>query len=207
MTGRFRSGSPPKNVSSEGSRDARDRARAQSSPRPSRPSRGSSCRQTCCSRRDRPGSSSRRRSCTGAWSSRVTLSSEVSFLTAEKYLSSASRSNARSGHQEAVLRQQRQSSRSSSLTGHTDAPVAKRSRNSVTSGDTSSCASLSVFIRNTSFRSGSGTRTLKMDGCICSISSVYATDRRRLDSRGCNGDSILRNSSRGSLKRSRIRRS
>ena len=51
----------------ECSRDARDRARAQSSPQPSRPSRASSCRQTCCNRRDRPGSSSRTRSCTAAW--------------------------------------------------------------------------------------------------------------------------------------------
>ena len=113
----------------------------------------------------------------------VTLSSDVSFLTAEKYWSSASRSNARSGTRKPFSDSSASASRSSSLTGQTGAPVAKRSRNSVTSGETRSCASLRVFIRNTSFRSGSGTRTLKMEGCIrlnqCRLSNRQAYDLLR----------------------------
>ena len=41
-----------------------------------------------------------------------------------------------------------------------------RSSSAATSGDTTSCASVSVFIRNTSSRLGSGTRRLNMEDCI-----------------------------------------
>ena len=45
-------------------------------------------------------------------------------------------------------------------------PFLIRSSRPVTSGETRSCASEKVFIRNTSFLSGSGTCTLKTDGCM-----------------------------------------
>src|SRR5205085_4932918 len=48
-------------------------------------------------------------------------------------------------------------------------PFLTRSSRPVTSGETRSCASEKVFIRNTSLLSGSGTCTLKIDGCIQSL--------------------------------------
>jgi hypothetical protein len=49
-----------------------------------------------------------------------------------------------------------------------DSGPSMRSRRAATSGETSSCASVNVFIRNTSSRFGRGTRTLKTEGCILS---------------------------------------
>ena len=46
------------------------------------------------------------------------------------------------------------------------APFSVRSSSAATSSLTTTCASLKVFIRNTSRRSGNGTETLKIDGCI-----------------------------------------
>src|SRR5262245_22128875 len=53
-----------------------------------------------------------------------------------------------------------------SSTANLVSPPAMRSRRSATSAVASSCASENVFIRNTSLRWGSGTRTLYRDGCI-----------------------------------------
>ena len=62
-------------------------------------------------------------------------------------------------------------------------PVLIRSSRPVTSDETRSCASEKVFIRNTSLLSGSGTCTLKIDGCIqplcpktCSPSDALVRD-------------------------------
>ena len=54
------------------------------------------------------------------------------------------------------------------------------SSSETTSGGTMICASVSVFIRNTSDWSRSGTRTLKMDGCMAGVRNCNGRSGPRL---------------------------
>ena len=85
---------------------------------------------------------------------------------------------------EAVLGERRDSVALGIAGPDVNPPLPMRSSRSETSRDTMSWASVKVFIRNTSSRSARGTRTLKIEGCIvlldpdCDSQNFQLVDRR-----------------------------
>ncbi|PYR33810.1 MAG: hypothetical protein DMF93_24500 [Acidobacteria bacterium] len=103
------------------------------------------------------------------WSvvSTVTFSSEVSDFTAVRYSSRLRRSASRLSTTKPFSVSSPSASRASaSSSSAVTLRELIRSSSSATSVDTTSCASVMVFIRNTSSRAVNGTRRLNIEDCI-----------------------------------------
>ena len=117
--------------------------------RPAPRSRATSSRRACCSRRDRPGCSSRRRSCTAASSAPSRAAGSRSLADVVEELLERLRGRRRGLDDEAVLGERVE--RVALVAVQPPVPRCRRDRAaSATSRDTISCASVNVFIRNTS---------------------------------------------------------
>ena len=117
--------------------------------RPAPPSPATSSRRACCSRRGRPGCSSRTRSCTAASSARSCAAGPGSRAPRGRTLAGRRRSVVAARDDEAVLGQRARSLRARRGRARASVPL-ERDPAGATSRETISCASVNVFIRNTS---------------------------------------------------------